>query len=100
GPRPLPWPSLDVEMALELSLDDLLANLGLDPLLGVHLLQPAVLGLELLEAGHQRGIHAAELGSPLVERRTAHAVLAAQVGNRGAGLGLLEYGEDLVVAKA
>jgi hypothetical protein len=48
-------------MALELSLDDLMVNLGLDKLLGVHPLQPSVLLLKFLEARHHGVIHAAKI---------------------------------------
>jgi hypothetical protein len=64
---------------------------------GVHLLQAPILILQLLELGHHRGIHAAELAAPLVERCRADAVLPAEVRNGGAGLGLLEYGDDLAI---
>src|SRR6056297_1163027 len=85
---------------LRASLDHLLADLGLNTLLGVHFLQPPILGLKLLEPGHQRGIHAAKLGPPLVKRRAADAVLAAQIRDRRPGLGLLENAQNLVVAES
>ena len=87
-------------MALQLSHEGFLADLGLDALFGVHLLQPAVLILELLEPGHQRSIHAAELRATLVARRAGDAVLPAQLGDRNARLGLLEDRQDLVVRKS
>jgi hypothetical protein len=45
------------------------------------------------------GNHAAELGASLVERGVADAVLAAQLGDRRAALGLLEDGDDLAIGK-
>ena len=38
--------------------------------------------------------------TPTVERRRADAVLAAQLGDGRAGLGLLEHGDDLAVGEA
>src|SRR5690554_539146 len=87
-------------MALPLFCHCLLENIGLEPLLGVHLLQAPVLLLQLFEARHHRGVHAAGLGTPLVERGTAHAVLAAELRHRRAALGLLHNRQDLAVAVA
>lgn len=53
----------------------------------------------LLHAGHQRGIHTAELGAPLIERGAADAMLAAQLRNWRSALGLLEDGNDLAIGK-
>lgn len=68
----------------------LLEDLGFEPFLGIHLFETPVLVLKLLQAGHQRRIHAAIFGAPLVERRAAHAVFATQLGHRRTGFGLLE----------
>jgi hypothetical protein len=87
-------------MALPLFCQCLRDDLGLEPLLGIHLLQAPVLVLEFLHAGHQGSVHATVLGAPLVERGIADAMLAAQLGNRTAGFGLLEDGDDLAVGKA
>jgi hypothetical protein len=46
---------------------------------------------------HQRGVHTTELGAPLVEGCGADAMLTTQLRRRTAGLGLLEYGDDLAV---
>src|SRR5436309_2662022 len=93
-------PSPAAEMALPFFCERLRDNLGLETLLRVHLLQAPILVFELLHAGHQRRIHAAELGAPLVEGCRTHAMFAAQLGDRGACLGLLEDGDDLAVGKA
>lgn len=87
-------------MALPLFCQRLGDNLGLQTLLGIHLLQAPILVFELLHACHQRRIHAAVLGAPFVERGVADAVLAAQFRDRAAGFGLLEDGDDLAVGKA
>jgi len=87
-------------MALELSLKGFLADLGLDAFLGVHLLQPGILSLELLHALHEGGIHAAELASPLVDHGRAAAMLPSQVRDRHAGLVLLQDGHDLAVGES
>lgn len=54
-------------MALELSLEGLLADLGLETILSVHLLEPLILLLKFLETLHHGSIHTAELGSPFIE---------------------------------
>jgi len=84
-------------MALPLFCEGLGDDLNFEAFFGVHLLQAFVLFLQLLHPGHERGVHAAKLGSPLVERGRAHAVFAAQLGDVEAGLGLLEDGDDLTV---
>src|SRR5476649_1806701 len=84
-------------MALPLFCEGLGDDLSFEAFFGVHLFQALVLFLQLLHTGHERGVHAAKLGSPLVERGRAHAMFAAQFGDGGAGLGLLEDGDDLTV---
>jgi hypothetical protein len=86
-------------MASPLFCQGLRNDLGLQTLLGIHLFQATIFIFQLLHAGHQRGIHAAELGAPLVELGVADAVLAAQLRNRRAALGLLEDGDDLAIGK-
>src|SRR5690606_12767679 len=85
-------------MASPLFCHCLLEDIGLEALLGVHLLQTPVFVLQLLQARHHRCIHAAVLGPPLIERGAAHAVLAAQLRHGRASLGLLEDRQDLAVA--
>ena len=68
-------------MALKLSLKGILADLSLDPLLGIHLLQTRVLSLKLFEPLNHRGVHAAVLGTPLIQRRGADIVLPRQLRN-------------------
>ena len=77
-------------------LDDLRLQFGL----GVHLLEAAILFLKLLHALHERGVHAAELGTSFVERGVAHAMLPAKLRNGRTCLGLLEDGDDLAVGVA
>ncbi len=84
-------------MALPLFCESLGDDFSFKTLFGVHLFQALVFLFKLLHAGHQRGIHAAEFGAPLVERSRAHSMLAAQFWNWGTGLGLLQDGEDLAV---
>lgn len=86
-------------MALPFFCQGLRDDLGLQALLGIHFLQAPVFVLQFLHAGHQRGIHAAELGAPFVERGVADAVLAAQLWDWRAALGLLEDGDDLAIGK-
>ena len=66
---------------------------------GIHLFQATIFIFQFLHAGHQRGIHAAELGAPLVEGGVADAVLAAQLGDRRATLDLLEMAMIWLSAK-
>ena len=46
----------------------LLDDLGLEALVSVHLLRAPVFVLELFHTSHERGVHAAVLSAPLVER--------------------------------
>lgn len=48
----------------------------------------------------QGGVHAAELGAPLVEDGAANPVLTAQIRYGGARFGLLENGQDLAIAES
>jgi len=63
----------------------------------MHLLEPPVLVFELIEAGHQRGVHTAELATPFVERGGTDAVFPAEFRDRAAAFCLLENGNDLAV---
>jgi hypothetical protein len=58
-------------------------------------LQPTVLDLDRLHMPGQRRIHPAILRPPLVERRVAHPVLAAQIGHRHTALGRSQDRDDL-----
>jgi len=78
-------------------LQGLLDDFGLEPLFGIHLLEPPVLVFEFLEPGHQGDVHATEFAAPLVKLGRTDAVLPAQFGDRAAALCLLEYGNDLAV---
>ena len=74
------WPSPVCEMASPLFFERLRHDLGPELFLKVHLLQEPVLVIELLHARHHRHVHAAVLGTPLVERRRAHTQLSANIG--------------------
>ena len=69
-------------------------------LLDVHLAQPGVLGLQLLHARHQRYVHAAVLGAPLVERGRADDQLPAQLRNGKASLHALDRFNDLAICRS
>ncbi len=86
-------------MALPFFCQGLRDDLGFQALLGIHLFQAPVFVLQLLHAGHQRGVHAAELGAPFIERGIADAVLAAQLRDWAADLSLLKNGNDVAVRK-
>jgi hypothetical protein len=78
-------------------LQGLLDDLDLQALLGIHLLEPPVLVFEFLEPGHERGVHAAELAAPFVERGRTDAVFPAEFRYWATALCLLEYRNDLAV---
>ncbi len=66
-------------MALPLFCHGLGDDLGLEALLGIHLLESTVFVLQLLEASHEGGIHPSEFGAPLVEGGGADAMLTAEL---------------------
>ena len=84
-------------MALTLFFERLLPDLGFELLFGIHLLEAPILVLQLLHALHHRGVHPAELRSPLVEHGAAHTVLAAQVRHLRACFVLLQDRQNLAV---
>jgi hypothetical protein len=86
-------------MASPLFCERLRHDLGLELLLDVHPSQSPVLFLQLLHPGHHRGVHASELGSPLVQRRRANTQLPAQIRHRDPRLRALERVHDLAVRK-
>ena len=87
-------------MALQLSLKRLLAKLCLNPFFSVHLLQAGVFSLQLFQALHQRSIHTAVFGTPLINQRRAYTVLARQVGDRNTRLMLLQDRQNLAVGES
>src|ERR1700716_4479674 len=62
-------------------------------------LQPGVLVLQRLQPLGLRDIHPAELRFPFVDTGVADAMLAAQIGDRNAGLVLLQNPDDLLFRK-
>src|SRR3546814_1107967 len=89
--RSAPWSPCSAPARVEpvrspLFSKDVLDDLVLENLLGQQLLQPAVLGLKLLQALGIGHAHAAELAPPQLVRRLAEAVLAAQLLDRQSGL--------------
>ena len=87
-------------MALPLFSERLLDDLGLETFFDVHLFKPPIFVLKLFHARHERGVHAAVLAAPLVERGRAHAVLATKLWFRRAGLSLFKDRQDLAVGVA
>ena len=63
---------------------------------GQQALELGVLTFELTQPPGVRNIHAAELGSPLVERGIAEAAFAAQLLDRHPSLSLLDEADDLL----
>ena len=63
----------------------------------IHPLQPAVLIFHGFHLADQRRIHPAILRPPFVERRVAHAVLAAQLGHRHTAFSLPQDRDDLFI---
>jgi len=82
-------------MALQLFLERFLSNFRLEPFFGIHVLGSRVLRCQLLQALHHAGLHAADLGSPLVKHRRGHAVFPAEVRHRWPTLVLLQNCQDL-----
>jgi hypothetical protein len=78
--------------------DQPICALHLDALIGMQLLQPALLLTQLLQADQQGRVHAAAVDAPLIERGIADAMLTAQVRDGRAALSLLQNTEDLAVA--
>lgn len=66
---------------------------------GIHLLQPVVLGLQLLQALQIRGFEPAILRLPLIEAGRADAMLPAKILHLTAVLGLLEDRDDLALTE-
>lgn len=63
---------------------------------GIHLLQPRQLGLDILQVPQLRHLHTGELRSPGATRRLADAVLAAGLSDLRTGLHFLEDPDDLL----
>ena len=87
-------------MALPLSLERFFADLRDQSLLSVHFLQTPVLVFEFLHALHQGSIHAAALSTPLIKRRTAHAMFTAKRWDGLAILGRFQDGQYLAIGKS
>src|SRR5690606_1969577 len=96
---PCSAPAPDEPVRSPLFSQDVLDHLVLEHLLGQQLLQPGVLGLELLQALGIGHAHAAELATPQVVGGLAEAVLAAQFLDRQPGLGLTQEADDLLFGK-
>ncbi len=65
--------------------------------LGQQFLEPGILDFQLLQAPGFLCIHAAVLGTPLVERGLAEAALPADLLDRQARLSLLQETDDLLL---
>lgn len=63
-----------------------------------YIFQAPVFVLQLLHAGHQRGVHAAELGAPFVNVALLMPC-SRHSSDWRAALGLLEEGDDLAIGK-
>src|SRR3546814_45785 len=103
--RSAPWAPCSAPARVEpvrspLFSKDVLDDLVLEHLLGQELLQPPVLGLQLLQALRIGHAHAPELAAPQVVRGFAEAVLATQLLDRQPGLGLTQEADDLLFGKA
>src|SRR3546814_2743901 len=103
--RSAPWSPCSAPARVEpvrspLFSKDVLDDLVLEHLLGQELLQPSVLGLQLLQALRIGHAHAPELAAPQVVRGFAEAVLATQLLDRQPGLGLTPEADDLLFGKA
>lgn len=81
--------------ALQFFCDQILHRRVLERQIGIHPLQPGVLGLELLDSFEVRGFHPAVLRLPLVVRRLRDPVLAAQLADAHPGVRRLQDRDDL-----
>src|SRR5690606_16295299 len=81
--------------ALQFFCDQVLHRRVVERQLGVHPLEPGVLGFQVLDPPQLRGLQAPVLRFPLVVGRHADAGLPADVLDRHAGVGLLEDRDDL-----
>jgi hypothetical protein len=63
--------------------------------LGIHALEPGVFRLQLLDEASFRSLKASILGIPRIVGRGADTGLAADVLDRGSGIGLFEDRDDL-----
>ena len=89
-------PEFKAKVALEAlkgeeTVSELASRFGVHPTM-IHQWKRALLGLHL--ADHRR-IHPAILRTPFVERRIAHAMLAAQLGHRHTAFSLPQDRDDL-----
>ncbi len=77
-------------MPSPLFCEGIVEDLRLQPLLGIHLLEPGVLDPQLLEPGYHGRIHTAVLGPLLIKRHRADPKPPIDLGNRHAGLNSLQ----------
>ena len=87
-------------MASPLFCHGFLDDFGFEALFGVHFFKPSVLFLKFAQTGHQRGVHAAELRTPFVERGRTDAVLAAQLWRGGPASACLRMAMILLSEKS
>ena len=99
GAPPL-WQSRVCETAVLLFCEVLVGDFRLELILQIHLLEAAVLVFELLHARDHGGIHATELGAPVVKRSAANAQFPANLRQWQADLNPFERSDDLAVAKS
>ena len=78
GAPPL-WPSRACETAALLFCEVLVGDFRLELLFQIHFFKAPVLVFELFHARHHGGVHAAELGTPLVKGGAADAQLPANL---------------------
>src|SRR5215510_5664320 len=97
--EPLARPTRDGHAALQLFSNRILQRMMRQGKLGIHLLQPRVLGFELLQSAKLRDIQTAVAGFPVIEGRVADAVLAHQLRHLHTRLGLLQDRDDSFFGK-
>lgn len=89
------WPA-----GLRLYAEDVLERVNVKVGLGQQALELGVLGFKFPQLLGIRGLHATELGAPLVERCIAETALAAQFLDRHPRLCLLEEANDLLFGES
>jgi hypothetical protein len=83
-----------------LFFDGILERFVVQRQLRVHLLEPGVLGLELLQAPQLRHIEPPVLRLPLVVSRRTDAVLASNLGHLHAGIGFSKDRDDFLFTES
>jgi hypothetical protein len=84
----------------QLFCDHILQGLVFQTQFSKHLLQPAVIGLKLIQSPHVRRLHTSILSLPLVKRGRADTALTANVRDGPTSFSFLEHPDNLNFLKS